>query len=189
MFLKILFHNFSSVDYSLCHTSALACRPLCSVAQWHLTLCKPMDCNPPGSSVRGILQAGTLEWIAAFFSRGFSLCLHARLLTCVWLFTTAWTVARQAPLPTDFPGKNTGVCCHFPLQGILLTQGSNSSLCLLHWQAISLTLAPPGKPLEVMQIILAVEGLLFLLLPWKTSRHNSKEYLLFSLKKKWFHGI
>ena len=25
----------------------------------------------------------------------------------------------------DFPGKNTGVGCHFPLQGIFLTQGSN----------------------------------------------------------------
>ena len=28
-----------------------------------LTLCKPMDCSPPGSSVHGILQAGTLEWV------------------------------------------------------------------------------------------------------------------------------
>ena len=29
-----------------------------------LTLCDPMDCNPPGSSVHGILQARTLEWVA-----------------------------------------------------------------------------------------------------------------------------
>ena len=28
------------------------------------TLCDPMDCSPPGSSVRGILQARTLEWAA-----------------------------------------------------------------------------------------------------------------------------
>ena len=28
------------------------------------TLCDPMDCSPPGSSVRGILQARTLEWVA-----------------------------------------------------------------------------------------------------------------------------
>ena len=34
--------------------------------------------------------------------------------------------------------------CHFFLQGIFLTQGPN--LCLLHWQADSLLLAPPGKP-------------------------------------------
>ena len=29
-----------------------------------LTLCNPMDCSPPGSSVRGILQARILEWVA-----------------------------------------------------------------------------------------------------------------------------
>ena len=33
-------------------------------AQSCLTLCDPMDCSPPGSSVRGILQARTLEWVA-----------------------------------------------------------------------------------------------------------------------------
>ena len=38
----------------------------------HLTLCSPMDCNPPGSSVHGILQARILEWVAVPFSRGSS---------------------------------------------------------------------------------------------------------------------
>ena len=33
------------------------------------TLCDPMDCSPPGSSVHGLLQAGTLEWVAMPFSR------------------------------------------------------------------------------------------------------------------------
>ena len=33
-----------------------------------LTLCDPMDCSPPGSSVRGILQARILEWVAISFS-------------------------------------------------------------------------------------------------------------------------
>ena len=36
------------------------------------TLCDPMDCSPPGSSVRGILQARILEWVAMPFSRGSS---------------------------------------------------------------------------------------------------------------------
>ena len=36
------------------------------------TLCDPMDCSPPGSSVHGILQAGILEWVAFPFSRGSS---------------------------------------------------------------------------------------------------------------------
>ena len=35
-----------------------------------LTLCNPMDCSPPGSSIHGILQAGILEWVAMPSSRG-----------------------------------------------------------------------------------------------------------------------
>ena len=35
-------------------------------------LCNPMGCSPPGSSVRGLLQARTLEWAAISFSRGSS---------------------------------------------------------------------------------------------------------------------
>ena len=35
-------------------------------------LCDPMDCSLPGSSVHGILQARTLEWVAISFSRGSS---------------------------------------------------------------------------------------------------------------------
>ena len=42
------------------------------VAQSCLTLCDPIDCSPPGSSVRGILQARILEWVAIPFSRGSS---------------------------------------------------------------------------------------------------------------------
>ena len=36
------------------------------------TLCDPMDCSPPGSSVHGIIQARVLEWGAISFSRGTS---------------------------------------------------------------------------------------------------------------------
>ena len=42
------------------------------VAQACPTLCDPMDCRPPGSSVYGILQARILEWVAIPFSRGSS---------------------------------------------------------------------------------------------------------------------
>ena len=61
------------------------------------TLCDPMDCSLPGSSVHEILQARILEWVV--------------------------------------------------MQGTFPAQGSNPHLlCLLHWQASSLTLAQPGKP-------------------------------------------
>ena len=42
------------------------------VAQSCPTLCDPMDCSLPGSSVHGIFQARVLEWIAISFSRGSS---------------------------------------------------------------------------------------------------------------------
>ena len=48
--------------------------------------------------------------------------------------------------PWDFSGKNTGVGCHFILQGIFLTQGPNP--CLLHWQADSLPLSHQRSPLS-----------------------------------------
>ena len=49
--------------------------------------------------------------------------------------------------PWDFPGKNTGEGCHFLLQGIFPTQGSN--LCLLHWQEDSL----PLSYLEISSVV------------------------------------
>ena len=36
------------------------------------TLCHPMDCSLPGTSIHGILQARLLEWVAIAFSRGSS---------------------------------------------------------------------------------------------------------------------
>ena len=42
------------------------------VAQSCPTLCDPMDCSQPGSSVPGILQARILEWVAMLSSRGSS---------------------------------------------------------------------------------------------------------------------
>ena len=47
-------------------------RAACASAQSCPTLCDRVDCSPPGSSVRGILQARILEWVAVSFSRGSS---------------------------------------------------------------------------------------------------------------------
>ena len=56
-------------------------------------------------------------------------------------------VAHQAPLSLEFSREEYWSGCHFLLQGIFLTQGSNWCLLqLLHWQTGSLPLAPPGKP-------------------------------------------
>ena len=65
---------------------------------------------------------------------------------------TPWTVAHQAPLSIDSPGKDTEMGCHVLLQEIFPTQGSN--LCLqhlLHWQVDSLPMCHLGSP-EVLLI-------------------------------------
>ena len=41
----------------------------CVSCQLCPTLCDPVDCSPPSSSVHGILQVGILEWVAISFSR------------------------------------------------------------------------------------------------------------------------
>ena len=48
------------------------CAVLCLVTQSCPTLCDPMDCSPPGSSVHGILYAKILEWVVMPSSRGSS---------------------------------------------------------------------------------------------------------------------
>ena len=55
--------------------------------------------------------------------------------------------------PCDSPGKNSGVGCHFLLQGIFPTQTLNQCLlCLLHWQVGSLPLTPLGKSITKASI-------------------------------------
>ena len=60
----------------------------------------------------------------------------------IWKFTGSRTV--EAPLPWGFPGKNTGMGCHFLLQGIFLTQGLNSGL--LHFRQMLYHLSHQGSP-------------------------------------------
>ena len=63
------------------------CKHLCLGAQSCPTLCDPMDCSPPGSSVYGSLQARILEWIAMPSSRG---CSQPRNGTWVCLLDSKW---------------------------------------------------------------------------------------------------
>ena len=53
------------------HFELLVCKRAKSL-QSCLTLCDPVDCSPPDSSVHGILQARILEWVAKHSSRGSS---------------------------------------------------------------------------------------------------------------------
>ena len=60
---EIVFNTCSTVECARVHSALL---PSCP------TLCDPVDCGPPGSSIHGILQAGILEWAAISFPRGSS---------------------------------------------------------------------------------------------------------------------
>ena len=83
------------------------------VTQSCLTLCNPLDCSLPGSSVHEILHARILEWVAILFSRGsfptqglnsvshiasrfFVIVVQSP--SCVQLLGTSWTAACQASL-------------------------------------------------------------------------------------------
>ena len=76
------------------------------------SLCNPMDCSPPGSSVHGILQARILEWITMPSSRDLpNPGIEPRSLSL-----------RADSLPSEPPGKpkNTGMGSLPLLQGNLL---------------------------------------------------------------------
>ena len=62
------------------------------------TLCDPMDCSPPSSSVQGILQARTLEWVAVPSSTGSSRPkdqAHIFCVSCLGTPTTSTTWEAQ----------------------------------------------------------------------------------------------
>ena len=81
----ILFHSLVN--------SAAAAKSLQSCP----TLCDPIDGSPSGSSVPGILQARTLEWVAISFSNAWKWKVKGKSLSHVWLLATPWTAAYQAP--------------------------------------------------------------------------------------------
>ena len=66
------------------------------------TLCDPIDGSQPGSPVPGILQARTLEWVAISFSNAWKWKVKVKSPSPVWLFTTPWTAAHQAPPSMGF---------------------------------------------------------------------------------------
>ena len=71
-------------------TSLLVWKSWCA-AQSCPTLCDPMNCSLPGSSVHGILQAGILKWVAISFSRRSSWPSDRTYLFCIaGRFLTIW---------------------------------------------------------------------------------------------------
>ena len=74
----------------------------CLVTQWCPTLCDPVDCSPPVSSVHEILQARILEWVATSFFRASSWPKDQTQVSCIASgFFTIWAT-REAPQPSSF---------------------------------------------------------------------------------------
>ena len=90
--------GLSSTGSLLCPAAAAA-----KSLQSCLTLCDPIDGNPPGSSVPGILQARTLEWVAISFSDAGKCKVKVKSLSCIQLLATPWTIAYKAPPSMGFP--------------------------------------------------------------------------------------
>ena len=102
-----------------------------------------------GSSAGQLFASGVNH---ALFLLCLALCIseavHVCMLSC-WSCPTPCHPMDCSPQSTSVHGipQNTGVGCHLLLQGIFLTQGL--TLCLLHLlhsQAYSLPVTPPGKP-------------------------------------------
>ena len=94
------------------NTTALSVEILCTLstaaaaaAKSHQscpTLCDPIDGSPPGSSVPGILQARTVEWVAISFFQCMKVKSQSESLSRVQLLATPWTAAYQAPPSMGF---------------------------------------------------------------------------------------
>ena len=124
---------------------------LCAQSQSCLTLCNPLDCSPPGSSVHGIFQAGILEWVAIPFSRGSSQPRDRTRVSCIaGRFFTIWTTLTRILL--SCLSQSAFYFCHSALflRSIVLV-GMHlipcfSDCCTIHRSFTSSTFYSPTPP-------------------------------------------
>ena len=126
------------------------------VAQSCLTLCDPMDCSIPGSSIHGIFQARVLEWVAISFSRGSS---RPRNWTQVSLIVgrcfTVWATREVQLIASQFHGW---IRVQLPYRAISFWN------CLIsHSSKLSFTMSPSRT--------LAIKNFTFVCMP-RGSRNN-----------------
>ena len=98
------------------------------VAQSCPTLCDPMDCSLPGSSVHGIFQAIVLEWIAIFCSRGSSWPRYQTQVSCIADRCFTLWATREDTYITPNQGIEHTSPMFLALAGVFFTTGAT-------WQA------------------------------------------------------
>ena len=135
------------------------------------TLCDPVDDSPPVSTIPGILQARTLEWVAISFSNAWKWKVKVKSLSHVQLSATPWTAAYQAPLSMGFSRQeySSGV----PLPSPVLY----SRYLLIIWHIVVSLLIPNSKLSFLLPFPLVTKGLfsmsvnLFLSCKWVHLHH------------------
>ena len=100
--------------------------------------------------------------------------------SCGCIFATLCTVAHQDPMSVGFSRQLYWGGCHSLLQGIFLTQWLNLHLLyLLHWQAGSSPLAPPGKSLSFYVVVQLLSCVQLFVTQWIAAHHASLPLTLF----------
>ena len=133
IWIPILSH--CSMSYACLHAKSFQSCPV---------LCNPMDCNPPGSSVHGILQVRILEWVTMPSSRGSSGSrdwIHISYASCIGISTTRESLfyVLVPPNKGEKHGGNKAALYCLSLEVTYIT----SSYILLLW--ISYTVTPKSE--------------------------------------------
>ena len=140
------------------------------------TLCNPIDDSPPGSPIPGILQARTLEWVAISFSNAGKWKVKVKLLSRVWLFTTPWTAAHQAPPSMGFSRQEYWSGVPSPSLNHVATEVE--IIGLLKWMGLfkALGVAPNFRSHKIWVCICwifkRIEVLTFLYIVYTTAHRN-----------------
>ena len=78
------------------------------------------------------------------------------LVVAISEWVCVWTVARQDPLSVEFSGKNTGVDCHFLLQGISRPREWTRVSCLSYACSLVVAAAAKSAPKIVFDNVISV---------------------------------
>ena len=107
----------------------------CSIAQSCPTLCDPMDCSPPGSSIHGILQVGIPEWVVISHSGGSFQPRDWTQVSCISCISR-WTLHHWA----TWKPSSLCILCQIILsywEANILERSNNFNICQVTWKSLS----------------------------------------------------
>ena len=142
--------------------------------EWNFAICNNMD--GPGGSYEISQTVEDRCSVCVRVRVRMRVCCHSVVSDSLW---PPWTLPARLLCQWNFPGKNTGACCHFLLQRIFPIQGSNPLLLqLLHWQADFLSLHYPGS--QILYVITSTWSLK----KWNKWMNTTKQNRLIDTENK-----